>query len=85
MVDFEKEAEKPRFKYIEAQHKVLRIQRKVDKLAVAGNHKSKNKTINDELRKATTTRNQAAKAVIDELNIIAEYQELVEHRFKDKK
>jgi len=85
MTEFEKEAAKPKYQYILAQHEVLRIQRKVDKLAVAGNHKSKNKTINDELRKATITRNQAAKAVIDELNIIAEYQEMVEHRFKDKK
>ena len=71
-------------KYIVAQVEVLKIERKVRALAAKGNHHSKNITINSELRNATMARNQITKQMMDGFNTIAEYNEDMWYRFKDR-
>lgn len=74
----------PHINYILAQAKVLKIERKVRALAAKGNHHSKNITINSELRNATMARNALAKQVMEELDIVATFQEETEHRYTGK-
>jgi hypothetical protein len=71
-------------KYIVAQVEVLKIKRKVAAKAAEGNHHSKNIIINSELRNATMARNQLAKQMMDEFHTIAEYNEDMWYRFKDR-
>ena len=54
--------------YVEAQVKVLRIEREVADLAKQGKHKVKNKIINSQLRKATMVRNKALTELENFLN-----------------
>jgi hypothetical protein len=54
--------------YIAAQIKVLEIEQKIRELAEAGKHKVKNKIISEQLRKATSAKNKALRAIIASMN-----------------